>query len=341
MVRINNKATLANAKQYSNVVIVCDSNTKKHCLPRLLASNQLLKTAPIVTIAAGEQHKNLATVERIITTLLKLEIDRNALLIGLGGGVLLDIVGWIAMIYKRGIAFCAVPTSLLAMVDAAHGGKRGINIGLLKNAIGGINTSELVVLDTTYLDTLPYKHIKNGYVEMLKHGLIADAPLFWKLATAEVGSLLLNESEINSSIAIKTKITTQDPTELGLRKVLNAGHSLGHAFESYYMKQGKALLHGEAVALGLIGELYISHSKNLITLDDLIEITNVLLAYTVRQKIPPKEVIIKYIVQDKKNNKTQLLFSLINGVGTCKYDVKVSEKEIAAALKYLQSIYHD
>ena len=265
----------------TKVFILTDTNTKTHCL-ELFLKNVTLKKAPVVlSIPFGEAHKTITTCIGLWNELSEKGADRNSLLINLGGGVVTDLGGFVASTFKRGIKYINVPTSLLAMVDASVGGKTGVDLGTIKNQIGVINFSEMVLVDSYFLNTLPENEINSGMAEMLKHGLIQDEK-YWEAMTKVQASDYNNfDNLIYDSILIKNKVTTQDPNEDGLRKTLNYGHTLGHAIESYCLDNEamQTLLHGEAIAAGMIMEGYLSVKTCGLSERELNEIKNTFCAH--------------------------------------------------------------
>jgi 3-dehydroquinate synthase len=326
---------------YSSLFILVDSNTNEKCLMRFLSFLSTDKNIEIIEIEAGEIEKNITTCVEIWSILTELGADRKSLLINVGGGVITDIGGFVASTFKRGIDFINIPTSLLAMVDASIGGKNGVDLGNLKNQIGVINSPKMVLVDTSYLNTLPQNEMRSGLAEMLKHGLIADSN-YWKHFKD------LNQSDfddfdvlIHRSIEIKNEIVTQDPTENGIRKALNFGHTLGHAIESYFLENENKtpLLHGEAVAVGMILESYISWQKKLISESEYDEIKKVIAA--IFEKIPFEEndiqPILDLLIHDKKNEYGKIQFSLLDGIGAIKINQEVDNKLIIKSFEDYKS----
>lgn len=326
---------------YSSLFILVDSNTNEKCLMRFLSFLSTDKNIEIIEIEAGEIEKNITTCVEIWSILTELGADRKSLLINVGGGVITDIGGFVASTFKRGIDFINIPTSLLAMVDASIGGKNGVDLGNLKNQIGVINSPKMVLVDTSYLNTLPQNEMRSGLAEMLKHGLIADSN-YWKHFKD------LNQSDfadfdvlIHRSIEIKNEIVTQDPTENGIRKALNFGHTLGHAIESYFLENENknSLLHGEAIAVGMILESYISWQKKLISETEYDEIKKVIAA--IFEKIPFEEndiqPILDLLIHDKKNEYGKIQFSLLDGIGAIKINQEVDNKLIIKSFEDYKS----
>lgn len=306
-------------KAASTIAILVDQNTKKHCLPSFLKEILFNKTPHILEIQAGESHKTIATCLKVWEALSQKGFDRKSLLINLGGGVVTDLGGFVASTYMRGIDCINIPTTLLAMVDAAVGGKNGVDLGVLKNQIGVIRDPLAVIVDTQFLTTLPDKEVSSGYAEMLKHGLIASKDYWSSLQDFEVSNHQKTEDLVWESILIKNEIVTEDQREQGIRKTLNFGHTLGHAIESYCLKSSHmpTLLHGESIAIGMILALYISTeitglskeifrntSKTLLTIGEKVQFTN-----------DDISEIIKLLKHDKKNVSGQILFVLLKDLG--------------------------
>ena len=234
---------------YSSLFIIVDENTYEFCLSSFMAAIEGDYHFEVLEIESGEVNKNVATCMNLWEALSDLDADRKSLIINLGGGVVTDLGGFVASTFKRGVDFINVPTTLLAMVDASVGGKTGVDLGALKNQIGVINQPEMVLVVTSYLKTLEERQLQSGYAEMLKHGLIQDKPYWETLKSVSTFDGL--DSMIYNSVSIKNKVVTEDPTEQGVRKILNFGHTLGHAIESYFLKSEarETLLHGEAIAM--------------------------------------------------------------------------------------------
>src|SRR5690606_6530503 len=237
--------SLLQAKKYSTIFVLTDYNTNEHCSPVFLSELASHAAIEIIVIEAGEEQKNISTCLELWNILIELKADRKSLLIGLGGGMITDISGFVASVFKRGIDFVNVPTSLLGMVDASLGGKNGVDLGSLKNQIGTITNAQRGLIDFHFLDTLPNEEIRSGYAEMLKHGLIQDKNYWKKLADFQNIDLTELDKLIIRSVEIKTKITSEDLNENGIRKALNFGHTLGHAIESYCLENSEkqTLLH--------------------------------------------------------------------------------------------------
>ena len=285
-----------------------------------------------IVIKAGEQHKNLQTVQQIWEILMLHHADRNTLLINLGGGVITDLGGFAASTYKRGIKFINIPTTLLAMVDAAIGGKTGVDFGGGKNQIGTFAEAEEVIADPVFLGTLPKRELLSGLAEMLKYGYIADSELL---------NIDLEHYQqfIKRAGDIKREIVAKDPKEKGLRKILNFGHTLGHAIESYCWTTDAPLLHGETVALGMGAALWLSVKQ--CGLDEKVlrdyEKRLPLLLEEAKMKLTRADVepILSYLAHDKKNKGEKPQFVLLEAVGRPVMDVEVSPENVKQALDYI------
>lgn len=311
---------LVDEKKYSKIVLLVDENTAKHCLNYVLQWLAVDVTFEIIEIDQGEENKTVETCTAVWESLVELNIDRKALLINVGGGVVCDLGGFVAATYKRGIDFVNIPTTLLAMVDASVGTKTGVNLGGLKNMVGSFSQPKMVLIDTAFLETLPGNQMRSGLAEMFKHGLIADAS-YWnqlknlgELSTEDLMLLIYH------SVSIKNEIVIQDPLEKNTRKLLNFGHTLGHVIETY-SHSGKGiqpLLHGEAIAIGMILEAYISYKKDLLTKNLYLEIKETLnlmfesIVFTENDI----EICTHLLIHDKKNVNGLVQFTLLNSIGS-------------------------
>lgn len=327
-------ASFLSNNSYSRVAVLVDEKTAKHCLPLLqgvLPSNFLK-----IQIKSGEQQKNLQTCEQIWLALTRANFDRHALLINVGGGVIGDMGGFCASTYKRGIDFIQVPTTLLSQVDASVGGKLGIDFHGFKNHIGVFQIPKTVLVDPAFIQTLPENEKKSGFAEIIKHCLIRDAEKWNEIRRVDWQENNFSDL-IAHSIEIKKAVVEEDPKEKGLRKILNFGHTLGHAVESYLLEKGKRrILHGEAIAVGMVAEAYLSEKRGLITPSELEEIELYLFQTYGKVTILNSELdeIVTLTLQDKKNKGKEILFSLLTGIGDCGYDVPVSKKEMKEALAF-------
>ena len=328
-------------RKYSNIFVLADSHSNEHCVPRFLPFLAEEIPIEIVEFESGESSKNIETCVQIWNILTELGADRKSLIINVGGGVVTDLGGFVASTFKRGIDFIHVPTTLLAMVDASVGGKNGVDLGSLKNQIGVINVPQTVLIDTDYLETLPQNEMRSGLAEMLKHGLIHDKD-YWE-QFLDLGAIDFSDFDalIFRSIEIKNEIVMQDPTENGIRKALNFGHTLGHAIESYFLESEHkpTLLHGEAIAAGMILEGFISMQKNLLSEAEYAQIKYVIsdIFGTLAFEQSDIEPILELLIHDKKNEYGNIQFSLIEGIGNIKINQSVENKLINDAFEDYKS----
>lgn len=327
-----------NLDTYSQTLILCDENTRAQCLPILLQGVDYLHHAMVLEIPSGEPYKNLDTCEKLWQTLFDLGVDRKALLINLGGGVVTDLGGFVAGAYKRGIDFVNIPTTLLAQVDASIGGKTGIDFGPIKNGVGLFNFPKAVWVHTPFLKTLDDAQLLSGFAEMLKHGLISSQQDWDAISTINPLQMTAWDTLIYRSQQIKANIVAQDPYEKGLRKVLNFGHTIGHALEGLALQQGKTLLHGHAVALGMVAELWLSAQKTGFPIHDVQKITTTLLnLYGPYDNIDQNtDGLAALLANDKKNAHGQLSFILLKAIGHPVMDVNCSMDDVRGALNYLE-----
>ena len=333
-------------ESYSFYVIICDENTLVHCLPSLLASCTILKNAEVIELESGEASKDIEIASHIWQTLIELKADKKTLIINLGGGVVSDLGGFVASVYKRGIAFINIPTSLLAMADASVGGKTGIDFSSVKNVIGTITQPKGVFINFDFLSTLPERHINNGLAEVYKMALISDAK-FWKKLSSQSKPKEL-EKWITKSVILKNTIVKKDPLEKNIRKALNFGHTVGHAIESVLLGTKNELLHGEAIVSGILAEAWLSYQKKLITKTELNTIVEVLTRTFKCTKLNTSdfEAIIAMAEQDKKNTSTgsvtkkknEIRCVLLNGIGNYKIDVAITSTQIKKSLEFYNSI---
>lgn len=328
-------AAFLSEKKYSQVVVVTDTNTKQHCYP--LLKGYLPKHTVLETMS-GEEFKNLETCTFLWQQLTALRIDRHAVLIVVGGGVLGDMAGFCAATYKRGIDFILVPTTLLAQADASIGGKLGIDFDNYKNHIGVFQQPALTLLYSGFLKTLPEHELRSGFAEVMKHALISEN-ILWN----EIRSKKLSEQDweklLQHSANFKYSVIEQDPKEKGIRKVLNAGHTIGHALESYLLEKGKKVTHGEAVAAGLVAEAYLAFEREFISQTKL----NAIISYMKETfgKLDFKEnetnAIAGYALQDKKNKGNEILCVLLKEEGSAGWDYAISLQDVKGALSFYLS----
>ncbi|WP_109437570.1 MULTISPECIES: 3-dehydroquinate synthase [Aquimarina] len=336
---LNNYLEKAN---HSKICILVDSNTHEYCLSLFMSKIEKEYDIEVIEIESGEIHKTIETCSGIWNALSELGMDRKSLMINLGGGVITDIGGFIACTYKRGITYINIPTSLLAMVDASVGGKTGVDLGNLKNMVGVISESEMVLIDTEYLTTLPVNQMCSGFAEMLKHGLIQDRQYWEKISDLSQLDFEDLDQMIYDSVVIKNKIVFEDPTEQNIRKYLNFGHTLGHAIESFYLTHPEktTLLHGEAIAIGMIMEAYLSTQVLSLSFNDLEYISQVILATFPKIDIDPNtyQDIMDLLIHDKKNEKGNIYFVLLSAIGEAKYNCTASDELILKSFGYYASL---
>jgi len=304
---------------YSKVAILVDENTKKYCLPLLPG----IKNSVIVEIKSGEENKNIDNCNFIWKKLTENHFDRNSVLINLGGGVICDMGGFCASTYKRGIDFIQIPTSLLAMVDASVGGKLGVDFNGLKNQVGLFSNPKSVIINYKFLETLAENELRSGFAEVVKHALIIDKNLWEHLKNNPFQDLDWEEI-IETSVQIKNKIVISDSKEKEERKKLNFGHTFGHAIESYYLKKGTPISHGEAIFMGIILDSELSS----LSVSEKNDIKNYILSNFGLPYIPPKSDLLNFLRNDKKNKGEKINFSLLNGIGNCTIDNLLTEDEL-------------
>ena len=324
--------------EHDRIFVLVDETTNKLCWS-LVKDYLCLKDAQTIIIGATDRRKNLDTLVHVWESLQQGKATRHSLLINLGGGMVTDLGGFAASTYKRGINFINVPTTLLAMVDASVGGKTGINFGGLKNEIGVFNDAEFVLLDTNWLRTLDEENIRSGYAEMLKHGLIADDTMWAELINFNIAQPNLYQlaSMLNKSVRIKERIVTEDPHEKGIRKALNLGHTFGHAFESWAMKR-QPVLHGYAVAFGLIAELYLATTQTDFPTERMRQTVNFIRAYYGSLPITCNDYpeLIELMHHDKKNRGNEINVTLLGGIGDIRIDQTITEEDIKEALDFFR-----
>lgn len=315
----------------SQKIIIVDENTHDYCLEYLITSYEDLKDAEVILLPAGEQNKVLEVCFQVWQALSEYQIKRNDLVINLGGGVVTDMGGFIASVYKRGLNFINIPTSLLGMVDASVGGKTGIDLGSFKNQLGVFAFPELVICDPGFLHTLPPVEFLSGKAEMLKHGLIADAE-HWR-RSLELNAENIKVDDIKKSVLIKKKIVDADPFERKERKKLNFGHTIGHALEGFLLEKNPHP-HGFCVAWGMVTEAYLSFKEGILPESDFLEIQRGIHANY--PDLPIKEGDISHILHlmknDKKNDDDTINFNLIKAIGDVEANHTFAEKDVENAI---------
>lgn len=360
--------------KYSNITILVDENTHEKCLPLFLQNIENITNCEFIEIPAGEDTKQLYFVNQVLKSLKMSGVDRKSLLINLGGGVVTDFGGFVASIYNRGIDFVNIPTSLLAMVDASAGGKTGVDLCGIKNIIGTFSQPQMVIIETEFLETLPKRELLSGFAEMLKHGLIQDEKQ-WKILSEFKELKPKNIANfIEDSVNIKLNVVVQDPTEKGLRKILNAGHTLGHAIETYFFWLDKnvitkdeavgdkinnfitaslendndlaqpivsinekepSITHGEAVATGLILEAHLAWQKGFLSKEAFNEIFYRLTELYPYFELPSAKVLEQIMLHDKKNEAGKINFVMLRNIGECTPDkVECNLDEIQNAIDF-------
>ncbi|SFW22226.1 3-dehydroquinate synthase [Cellulophaga fucicola] len=321
---------------YSKVFILVDENTHQHCLPSFMSQIFGDYNYEIIEIEEGEINKTIETCVQVWHVLSELDADRKSVMINLGGGVITDLGGFVASTFKRGIDFINVPTTLLSMVDASVGGKTGVDLGSLKNQVGVINLPKMVLVISSFLETLEERQLHSGFAEMLKHGLIRDKK-YWNELNLVSDFNKLDEF-IYDSVVIKNDVVMQDPTEQNLRKILNYGHTLGHAVESYFLESEshKTLLHGEAIAVGMVLEAYLSNKLTGLSDDSLNAIKKTFINRYGKVSFTDEDIknILTYLKFDKKNSHGNINFVLLKTIGECQIDVIVSEDLLYKSFAY-------
>lgn len=347
-------ATAISECEHDKLFVLTDENTERFCWP-IIKDFFCLRKANLIVIKSGDTNKNLESISHVWTELQCMGATRHSCLINLGGGMVTDLGGFAASAFKRGIDFINIPTTLLSMVDASVGGKTGINFGGLKNEIGVFNESKFVILDTQFLKTLDHENILSGYAEMLKHGLISDEKMWAELigfmdesiwfmddsqdkkqqATSNHKLSTLNQL-LADSVKVKERIVEEDPKERGIRKALNVGHTIGHAFESFAMKSGKPILHGYAVAYGIITELYLSVIKCGFPQDKLRQTVNAIRKNYGQLPITCDDypTLLELMTHDKKNTSGQINFTLLGNIGDIRINQTATEEEIKEVLDF-------
>ncbi|AVR46277.1 3-dehydroquinate synthase [Christiangramia fulva] len=322
----------------STLFILVDSNTHEYCLASFLQKLKTTLKTEVIEIEAGEEFKHLQTCEGVWNALSELGADRKSLMLNLGGGVITDLGGFVASTFKRGINFINIPTTLLSMVDASVGGKTGVDLGNLKNQIGVTNQPEMVLIDSAFLKTLPKEEMRSGLAEILKHGLIADEKYWQKVS--KLDQLELNDLDeiIQESVNIKAAVVEKDPVEKNIRKTLNYGHTLGHAIESYCLThpEKKKLLHGEAIAIGMILETFISVKQTGFPSEKLDNINSVIKNIYGKHQFNDSDIeeISQLMKFDKKNAHGKINFVLLEDIGKPVIDREVDQANITMAFEY-------
>ena len=322
-------------RNYSKIAVLTDEHTVKYCYPLVQLA---LPPHELIQVPSGEEHKNLTTCEEVWGEMTGYNLDRHSVVVIIGGGVLGDMGGFCAATYKRGIDFVLIPTTLLSQVDASIGGKLGIDFQHFKNHIGVFKTPVFTLLYSGFLKTLPEGEKRSGFAEVIKHALIAD-PVVWK----QIRNHSLHDQPwnllIEHSVKVKLDVVTKDPFERGLRKILNAGHTIGHAVETYLLQSDRKILHGEAVAAGLVCEAFLARERGMLQNDDFQNIIHYILGVfgKVVFNEDDENFIIGLTSQDKKNKGNRILCVLLEGVGNARWDCEISPDEVKRALAFYRS----
>ena len=335
-------AQLLQSLNYDGLFLLTDSNTYNACLP-LINSLPEIQTAKKFSIPAGDENKNVESLSKVWKFLSDNGATRKSLLINLGGGMLTDLGGFAAATFKRGIRFINVPTTLLAVVDAAVGGKTGINFNGLKNEVGTFTPAEAVLLESDFFKTLDRENFLSGYSEMIKHGLLDSEKEWQKIMSFDIDTVdyEILKDLMFTSVGIKEKIVEQDPTEKGIRKALNLGHTIGHAFESLSYELNRPVLHGYAIAWGLVCELYLSLKKTGFPQDKL---TKTIYLIKENYGVLPLDCkqydrLYELMQHDKKNESTEVNFTLLGNIGDIKINQTANKEEIFEALDFYREYF--
>lgn len=326
---------------FDEVYILLDENIREFCYPFLIGSCPAFSEAKIIQISSGENFKSIESCKIIWDELTQNQASRNSVLINLGGGVICDLGGFAASTFKRGIDFINIPTTLLSIVDASGGGKLGLDYQHLKNQVGLFNNPQAIFINPNFLRTLPKIELLSGFAEVIKHALVADKAYWEAIESTSVAQIKWIEV-IKKSIEIKSKIVHKDPNEKNERKKLNFGHTIGHALESYSLtiNTRMALLHGEAVAIGIIIESYLSYKKTGLSHQELDKITSYIKSLFKLVVFPKKSFnnLYKFMLNDKKNTKGEVNFTLLNSIGKSKIGISCKKEEIKDAFEYYSNI---
>ena len=324
--------------EHDRTFILADETTEKCCLP-LINGADCLKGASTIVIGSTDANKTLESLAHVWEKLGEGGATRHSLLINIGGGMVTDLGGFAASTFKRGINYINIPTTLLAMVDASVGGKTGINFRGLKNEVGVFSNASTVILDTRFLKTLDSENIRSGYAEMLKHGLISNEPMWAELLNFDLEhpDLDILQTMLSDSVKVKQRIVTEDPLEQGIRKALNLGHTTGHAFESFALRH-EPILHGYAVAYGLISELYLSTIKAGFPSEKMHQTVNFIKEHYGKMDITCDDypTLLELMTHDKKNVAGMINFTLLGGIGDIRINQTVTKDDIYEALDFFR-----
>lgn len=329
------KALLNSKYQFSKKIVIVDENTQELCWPFLLTTFEELKEAEVIVLPTGEENKVMEVCFQVWEAFTNYQVQRNDLVINLGGGVVTDMGGFIASVFKRGVDFINIPTTLLAMVDASVGGKTGINLDVHKNQLGVFSNPELTICDASFLATLPEKEMISGKAEIIKHALINSRSFFDELTQHLEG--VPNDEILAKAIQIKADIVDQDFREQGERKKLNFGHTIGHSIEGLLLHNKIEVTHGECVAWGMLVEAYISHEVATLPKNELQEIEQLIRGQYETLAINDTifDSLIQLMKHDKKNNSDKINFTLLQKIGLAKINYQLEEDVILRALNHV------
>lgn len=323
--------------QFDKIFVLTDTTTLELCWP-LVSDLPIMQGAQMITIAPTDEAKNLSTLLDVWTALQHGGASRRSLLVNLGGGMLTDLGGFAASTFKRGIQYINVPTTLLAQVDASVGGKTGVNFGGLKNEIGVFSNAYSVIVSSVFLKTLDHANLLSGYAEMLKHGLLSSREKWAELLCFDFEKPDFEHLQkmVVESIAVKDKVVSEDPKETGVRKALNLGHTAAHAIESLALQEGRTVLHGYAVAWGLMMELYLSARKCGFPAKDLHQMEAFVKQHYGKFHYECKhyEMLYNFMTHDKKNENGIVNFTLMGGIGDVRINQTATQEEIEEMLDY-------
>ncbi len=329
--------------KYDKLFVLTDTNTRELCYP-LIADVPALQSAPVITVEAGDTHKSLEALSHIWMRLSTEGASRNSLLVNLGGGMITDMGGFAGATFKRGLKTVNIPTTLMASVDAAVGGKTGINFNGLKNEIGAFYPPECVFIDCKFLQTLDRANLLSGYAEMIKHALISSMNTYASVLLFDLDLPMdyefLNQM-VAQSVAVKERIVAEDPKEQGIRKALNFGHTIGHAFESLSFMKNRPLLHGHAVAAGIVGELYLSYKLCGFPMTHLSQVVHYIKEYYSPFVFDCKdyETLYELMTHDKKNEGGIINFTLLAQIGEVRINQQVSKEKVLESLDFYRESF--
>lgn len=330
---------------YTKIAVLVDENTKKYCLP--LIWDEIDKSRwTIIEVHSGESHKQIKTCELIWKKMLMAGLDRHSLMVNLGGGVIGDMGGFCASTYMRGIDFVHIPTTLLSQVDSSVGGKLGVDLEMVKNIVGMFASPKAVFVDKLFLQTLPTEQIRSGFAEMVKHGLIADTDLWNQCKDIiHAGTTLgpdpnfLTNALLEQTISVKKRVVEKDPYEAGLRKILNYGHTIGHAVETESWNTAVPLLHGEAIFVGMICENHISYCKGKLSKGTMEEVNTFLQKVFYRKDaVSANSQILQHMQKDKKNKNNRIYSALLQDIGSATFHQEISQEEVLESFQYYKNL---